>query len=197
MTTDARRMSIRSADGGAADRIGAPGRGRLVAPLVVAATLALLMVGGASSPAPVRAESGAVQRPAAETTLLTLTNQARAAAGFRALKRDATLTSVGRWRSSDMLARDYFSHEIPPSGKLVFRELDRRRYCYKVAGENIGWNTYPDAESAGRIQQSFMGSAGHRANIMGRSWDAAGIGAYLAPSGRWMYTVLFAQRCTR
>ena len=42
-----------------------------------------------------------------------------------------------------MIDRDYFSHNIPGYGK-VLDKLDAIGYCYKVAGENIGWNNYPD-----------------------------------------------------
>ena len=151
---------------------------------------------GAAVPA-VRAESGATMQPTAETSLLTLTNQARAVAGLRALKKEVSLGAVADWRSLDMLDNDYFAHEIPPTGRMVFSELDRRRICYKLAGENIGWNTYPASEAVAAIQASFMDSPSHRSNIFARTWDAAGVGAYLAPSGKWMFTVLFSQRCRK
>ncbi len=64
-----------------------------------------------------------------------------------------------------------------------------------MAGENIGWNNYPDDIATAAIQQAFMGSAGHRANIMGKTWDVIGIGAYKGPTGKKMWTVLFADKC--
>src|SRR4029079_3988333 len=78
-----------------------------------------------------------------ERDLIALTNRSRAAAGLRSLRVDSTLTAVARWRSNDMITRDHFSHDIPGYGS-VFKRLDSKGYCYKVAGENIGWNTYPD-----------------------------------------------------
>ena len=65
-----------------------------------------------------------------EALLVTLTNQARAAAGLPALKVDAELTAMARWRSKDMIVRDYFSHSIPPDGKKVFAYLHADGYCY-------------------------------------------------------------------
>jgi uncharacterized protein YkwD len=130
-----------------------------------------------------------------ERQLVTLTNQSRAAAGLRALKIDSTLTSIARQRSKDMIVRDYFSHEIPPQGYNVFHILDTKGYCYKLAGENIGWNTYPDDVATAAIHSAFMKSAGHRANILGKSWDVIGVGAYKGPDGKKMWTVLFADRC--
>jgi uncharacterized protein YkwD len=130
-----------------------------------------------------------------EQQLFTLTNQARASAGLRTLRWDSTLAGLARWRSQDMATRGYFAHEIPPSGEMVFAVMDQKGYCYKVAGENIGWNNYPDDKTTAAIQQMFMTSAGHRSNIMGSAWDVAGIGAYKLADGRKFWTVLFADKC--
>ncbi len=129
-----------------------------------------------------------------EALLVQLTNQARASAGLPALKVDSTLTSVARWRSKDMVERDYFSHSIPPNGTKVFDELKRIGYCYVAAGENIGTNTFPDDVATQAIQDGFMGSAGHRANILG-TWTVIGIGAYQGVNDKHMWTVLFATKC--
>jgi uncharacterized protein YkwD len=132
-----------------------------------------------------------------EAELITLTNQARASAGVRTLIVDSALTSIARWRSKDMIVRDYFSHSIPnPPGGDVFNEMDSRGYCYSLAGENIGWNNYPDDVATEAIQQMFMASAGHHENIVGPRWDHIGVGAYKdAATGRKMWTVLFADKC--
>jgi uncharacterized protein YkwD len=129
-----------------------------------------------------------------ESDLVAMTNRARASAGLKALKVDSTLHTVARWRSKDMIDRNYFSHDIPGYGK-VWDKLNAIGYCYNVAGENIGWNNYPDDIATAAIQQAFMDSAGHRANIMGKAWDVIGIGAYKGPTGKKMWTVLFADKC--
>ena len=94
-----------------------------------------------------------------------------------------------------MIVRGYFSHSIPPSGKNVFSILDAKGYCYAIAGENIGWNNYPDDVATKTVHKQFMASSGHRANIMGKRWDVVGIGAYKGPTGKKMWTVLFADKC--
>jgi uncharacterized protein YkwD len=129
-----------------------------------------------------------------ERDLIALTNRSRAAAGLRSLRVDSTLTSVARWRSKDMITRDYFSHDIPGYGS-VFKRLDAKGYCYKVAGENIGWNNYPDDTATAAIHKMFMDSTEHRRNILGRAWDVIGVGAYQGPGGKKMWTVLFADKC--
>ena len=126
--------------------------------------------------------------------LVALTNRSRASAGLRALRVDSTLSSVARWRSKDMIVRNYFSHTIPGYGK-VWDKLHAIGYCYKVGGENIGWNNYPDDIATAAIHKMFMNSAGHRANILGRAWDVIGVGAYKGPTGKKMWTVLFADKC--
>jgi len=126
--------------------------------------------------------------------LVALTNRSRASAGLKALRVDSTLASVARWRSKDMIQRDYFSHSIPGYGK-VWDKLRAIGYCYKVGGENIGWNNYPDDIATAAIHKMFMDSSGHRANIMGRAWDVIGVGAYKGPTGKKMWTVLFADKC--
>jgi uncharacterized protein YkwD len=129
---------------------------------------------------------------AAEQQLFALTNQARASAGLPTLHWDSTLAGLARWRSQDMATRDYFSHNIPPSGELVFAVMDQQGYCYKMAGENIGWNDWPDDQATQTVQDDFMNSPGHRQNILGSAWNVAGIGAYKLADGRKFYTVLFA-----
>ncbi len=138
--------------------------------------------------------SGGTFSSTSESDLVAMTNRARASAGLKALKVDSTLHTVARWRSKDMIDRNYFSHSIPGYGK-VWDKLNAIGYCYNVAGENIGWNNYPDDIATGAIQQAFMDSAGHRANIMGKTWDVIGIGAYKGPTGKKMWTVLFADKC--
>jgi uncharacterized protein YkwD len=163
-------------------------------PLLLVAVLAASSVVALASPRTVAAWSSGTFSSASERELVSLTNRSRASAGRRALRIDSTLTAVARWRSKDMIDRDYFSHSIPGYGS-VFKKLDSKGYCYRVAGENIGWNTYPDDEATAAIHQMFMDSAGHRENILGKAWEVIGVGAYKGSDGKKMWTVLFADKC--
>jgi uncharacterized protein YkwD len=162
--------------------------------LLIALAFAATSVFSMATPSVTLAWDAGAASSASEKQLIALTNQSRAAAGLKALKTDATLTAVARWRSKDMIARDYFSHDIPGFGK-VFKKLDQKGYCYKVAGENIGWNDYPDDVATAQIHKMFMDSSGHRANILGKSWDVIGVGSYKGSDGKKMWTVLFADKC--
>src|SRR4029079_19057437 len=116
---------------------------------------------------------------ASEGEMLTLINQARAANGLRAYQVGSTLHDVGRWRSKDMYDRDYFSHDIPsPPGGKVFDELHRRGVCYTLAGENIGWNNFPDDAATQTMFNGWMDSPGHRALILSKDFTRIGIGAF-------------------
>jgi uncharacterized protein YkwD len=166
---------------------------RIVALFAIA--FAVTSVGILAVPRPVDAWSAGQFSSSSEKLLVSLTNKSRAAAGLKALKVDSALTSIARWRSKDMITRGYFSHNIPPSGYNVFHVLDKKHYCYAIAGENIGWNNYPDDVATGAIHKSFMNSSGHRSNILGKKWDVIGIGAYKGPTGKKMWTVIFADKC--
>ena len=128
----------------------------------------------------------------AEQQLFALTNQARASAGLPTLHWNSTLSGLARWRSQDMATRDYFSHNIPPTGEMVFDVMNQQGYCYSLAGENIGWNNYPDDQATQQVQTDFMNSPGHRQNILGPAWNVVGVGAYKLADGRKFYTVIFA-----
>jgi uncharacterized protein YkwD len=133
--------------------------------------------------------------PSDEALLITLTNMDRASAGLPDLIDDSYLRKTAERRSQDMGDRDYFSHAIPPSNLKVFDDMNKDGYCYKVAGENIGLSTYVDDAATTRIERAFMGSASHRANILG-SWTRIGVGAYKAADGTKLYTVLFSLPCS-
>jgi uncharacterized protein YkwD len=163
-------------------------------PLAVALLVAATSVVGLARPTTASAWDSGAYSSSSERELVALTNRSRASAGLRSLKVDSTLTSVARWRSRDMIERDYFSHDIPGYGN-VFKKLDSKGYCFKLAGENIGWNTYPDGDATAEIHQMFMDSSGHRKNILGRQWEAIGVGAYKGSDGKKMWTVLFADKC--
>ena len=72
-------------------------------------------------------------------------------------------------------------------------------YCFTVAGENIGtvtWKGATEADATKWVFDQFMDSPGHRANILGNAWDAVAVGAYKTTGDTFMWTVLFASRCS-
>ena len=139
---------------------------------------------------------------AAEGTLWQLLNGARTNNGMAPLQQHGTLVGIARWRSSDMLARNYFSHTIPGCGCLVYAYYDSNGLAYDWAGENIGWNSgLDDAHSPVRVHEKFMGSAGHRANVLTAAFTHGAVGAAAGDGPEFqgyvqntrMYTELFLQ----
>ena len=169
---------------------GLPLRRLRTAGVSVAAACALLAV----TVSPAFAWGISAFSPSDEQLLFTLTNQDRASAGLNVLVNDPYLHTKAEWRAQDMGDKNYFSHEIPPDNKMVFVYMQSEGYCFKVAGENIGLSTWSDEVATNRIEIAFMGSASHRANILG-SWARMGVGAYKAADGRKLYAILFSVPC--
>jgi Cysteine-rich secretory protein family len=101
-----------------------------------------------------------------------------------------------------MLARNYFSHTIPGCNCLVYAYYDSNGLAYDWAGENIAWNSgLADSYSPVRAHEAFMGSPGHRANVLDPRFTHGGVGAAAADNKMFqgyvqntrMYTELFLQ----
>jgi uncharacterized protein YkwD len=110
--------------------------------------------------------------------ILCLNNQERAARGLPALKENARLRQAAVGHSGDMVQRRYFDHESPGGSSMVDRILSagyvRSNQGWSL-GENIAWGTGSLATAA-KIHKAWMGSPGHRANILRRSFREIGIG---------------------
>ena len=144
-----------------------------------------------------RAESDAAGITPAQIELLNLINHARADAGLQPLHLDAALDAVATERSQDMIARHYFSHEIPGVG-YVFNILDREHIGYASAGENIAMNDYLTVYSLAQTVQltntDLMNSPEHRANLLEPSFSAVGLGLGIERgAGRLILTEVFVQ----
>ena len=139
---------------------------------------------------------------AAEGTLWQLLNGARVNNGMAPLQQHSTLIGLARWRSQDMLNRNYFSHTIPGCGCSVYAYYDSNGVNYVWGGENIGWNSgLADGDSPVAVHNAFMNSAGHRANVLNGSFTHGGVGGAAADNAPFlgyvqntrMYTELFMQ----
>ena len=99
-----------------------------------------------------------------------------------------------------MVDRDYFSHTIKGTSHNVFWYMQYEfNYCFELGGENIGTVVWPgasEADATAWIFDQFMNSTGHRANIMGKTWDVVAVGAYKTTGDKFMWTALFANSCS-
>lgn len=123
--------------------------------------------------------------------LLELTNEQRWLNGqLPPLKGESLLQGAAAGHSGAMATRDFFMHCDPDTGKSPFERMTDAGYFYTHAAENIiaGYST---AESA---ILGWMGSTGHRANILSTTYREIGVGhAYQANDAA---TVRFGSGCT-
>jgi uncharacterized protein YkwD len=163
---------------------------RRVQRFAVSSLLAFSAVGAA--PAIANACSGANSTPAqmsanaAKRATLCLLNRERRAHGLRALRLDGKLGRAARGHARDMVAQRYFSHDSRNGASFSTRikrtGWTRSRRSYTM-GENIGWGG-GSLSTPRAMVQAWMNSAGHRANILSRSFNQIGIGiANGAPTG--------------
>lgn len=156
-----------------------------------------------------------IEIPALESRVHDLINQQRTSHGLPALRYDSSLSAIARKHSEDMARNNYFSHYnlqgLDPSG----RGSQAGYSCYKDFGsyymtgiaENImqnnlydsvtyyngipryDWNTQD--EIAQSTVSGWMGSPGHRQNILTSTYDREGIGVAIADDGKVYVTENF------
>ena len=123
---------------------------------------------------------------AANHATLCLLNQQRRSHGLRALRNDAKLGRAAAGHAHDMVSRHFFAHDSLNGASFATRikrtgwTNSRRSY---TVGENIGWGGGTLGTPRSMVR-AWMNSAGHRANILSRSFRMIGIGiANGAPTG--------------
>jgi len=97
--------------------------------------------------------------------ILDLLNQERANAGLGALTMNASLNDAAMQRAAEVAV--YFDH-TRPNGQSALT------VSYLVGGENLGVGYSGPAE----VMNMWMGSWGHRSNILNGSWSSVGIGVF-------------------
>lgn len=121
---------------------------------------------------PTTSDSYSYEVTADEQKMIDLVNSERAKQGLSALKVDMEVMRVARIKAEDLSVNNYFSHQSPTYGS-PFDMLTSFKISYKSAGENIAGNSTVEA-----AHTALMNSSGHRANILGKSYDTIGIGIY-------------------
>jgi uncharacterized protein YkwD len=106
-----------------------------------------------------------------EYEVLNWTNYYRSKNGVAPLARNAKLDSAALVKANDMFARQYFEH-VAPSGEDGADLITWAGYDYLMVGENLAEGNFSDAKD---LVDAWMGSPGHRANILKAPFKEIGI----------------------
>lgn len=129
----------------------------------------------APSPAPVPAPNpgtivGSSDLSQEEALLLKLVNEERQKNGLKPLQPMPQLNDLAEKKSKDIIEKNYFSHTSPTYGSFAKMVSDAGIRYYSV-GENLA-----QARNATSAFYLFMGSSGHKANMLNPNFTHIGIG---------------------
>ena len=99
------------------------------------------------------------------------TNAERVNAGLSALSENAELNSAASLKLQDMFAGQYFAH-VSPQGFGADDFAQRAHYEFVVIGENLAQGNF---ENDRALVAAWMGSPGHRANILNGRYTEIGV----------------------
>ncbi len=105
------------------------------------------------------------------SNVIAFANADRVALGAQPLIEDTVLNKAAQAKADDMATKGYFAH-VDPSGNAPWVWFKKAGYAYRRAGENLGLN-FTDAQS---LEQAWMDSPTHRANIVKGAYTRMGIG---------------------
>ena len=122
-------------------------------------------------------------------------NVERVKNGLKVLKYDTVLADVARLHSADMAKANYFAHEDDDGCDSACR-VNKVGYKWRAVGENLflldsGYR-HTVSDAAAVFVQGWMGSEGHRKNVLQKTFTYEGLG--VAILGDKIYaTELFAR----
>jgi len=121
-----------------------------------------------------------------EAQVVVLVNKERTKVGLAPLKANWELSRVARYKSQDMIDKNYFSHTSPTYGS-PFDMMKNFGISYMSAGENIAYGQ-PTPTS---VMTGWMNSAGHKANILNKNYTEIGVGVATKSDGTIYWTQQF------
>ncbi|RJR12419.1 LysM peptidoglycan-binding domain-containing protein [Candidatus Parcubacteria bacterium] len=125
----------------------------------------------------------------AEEQVAALVNQERSKYGLKPLKLNWELSRVARYKSQDMIDKNYFSHTSPTYGS-PFTMIKNFGISYRAAGENIAAGQKTPQE----VMNAWMNSEGHRKNILSSQYTEIGVGYAKGGSYGHYWTQMFISK---
>jgi uncharacterized protein YkwD len=102
--------------------------------------------------------------------LVSLTNDDRSDSGLGTLTVNPLLVAAAQAKANDMAAKGYFEH-VSPDGRTSWSWFKDAGYSFSYAGENLA----VDFTDSGNVNQAWLDSPTHRANIMNSHFTEIGI----------------------
>jgi len=124
-----------------------------------------------------------------EQQVINMVNAERAKRGLTKLTANWELCRVARYKSQDMINKNYFDHQSPTYGS-PFQMMESFGFRFSAAGENIAYGQKSPSEVM-YSQAGWMNSPGHRANILSPSYTQIGVGVAKTSSGTFYWTQEF------
>ncbi len=135
------------------------------------------------------AAAGLVSHPRKAAALYDVMNTARIEDGLEMLGHSSVLDEVALVRANDLVKNGYFDH-VSPTGQSAFTELGALAVRYRIAGENLARNNFPEARTVEAAFDALMASPGHRANILEDRFGLVGVAA-VRDGQMWLYVTVF------
>lgn len=121
-----------------------------------------------------------------ENEVIRLTNAERSKRGLPALKSNWQLSRCARYKSQDMINKNYFAHQSPTYGS-PFDMIESFGISMAAGGENIAMRQRTPQE----VVTAWMNSPGHRSNILSTAYTEIGVGVAKSKSGSYYWTQMF------
>lgn len=121
-----------------------------------------------------------------ENEVIRLTNLERTKRGLPALKANWQLSRCARYKSQDMINKNYFAHQSPTYGS-PFDMIESFGISMAAGGENIAMGQ----KTAQEVVTAWMDSVGHRGNILSTSYTEIGVGLAKNKNGNCYWTQMF------
>ena len=138
-------------------------------PLALFALVTLVVSLSAIATAPAARVRSTIRMTTTETALLVEINRVRAEHGLVTLRVGPALQRAARSHTSEMLSSGSFAH-----GDFAGRM--QRFGIRSFAGENLAWG-FGSSGTAPQLVGAWLGSPGHRANLLRERFRRIGVGA--------------------
>jgi uncharacterized protein YkwD len=118
--------------------------------------------------------------------VLTEANRARRAAGAASLQADPDLDRAAAEYASELADRGLLDHDSPtPGRRTVSQRVDAAGVAWTRVAENLGLVRTHEAAVGGTVVRLWLGSPGHRSNLLDAGYVRVGTGVARDRVGDW------------